>query len=405
MSFDNVIGKPLYFTKTVFVKRLQWLGWLWEVLLCCFNPGGHFPHLLVWVLGAIRSPIVIRCQFLNSGTQINIFVRVVEVWYNHPFILFWLLIYQWIIRRLLDIFWCIREFFTPIWDMNCSIWSMQKTMPCTDEHLIIWLCTTPCIILRIFPRFICQQLVLAIHTIILSFGVWWICRKYLWYYFSRVRTLPKFAFGYFVCCSEFQEVDIHNVRKTEEHSSFALRKHQELVVHVSLSWLAYIWTFRDPIKLTGITLNVVLCNFNESNRRIVSWELISLSPSVFIMTFFIIFCGLLSHPLFRITALKISFNCGDLGSPFAAYFARYSTQAWWSIMTCMSQFALHPWSWVRWWLFSRESFLFVTILALYWTVLSLVLTCSNSNLVFSQWSNGNLKRHLRSDSLCLRLRQ
>ena len=70
--------------------------------------------------------------------------------------------------------------------------------------------------------------------------------------------------------------------------------------------------------------------------------------------------------------LNATLRIGVLGSPFAAYLVRYSTQAKWSITTYMSQLALQPCSWSCWWLFNRESFLMVTIFALYCGSLSFI---------------------------------
>ena len=186
---------------------------------------------------------------------------------------------------------------------------------------------------------------------------------------------------------------------------FAYTSRKESFVHVPLLLWADVCSRREPFKLKDLTWKVVLCNFSESKWCMVSWALKSRSPRHFIMSCFIVLLELLSTGELLTTELKMSFSCCDLGSPLAAYFARYSTQAWWSIIIWMSQLALHPWSWTRWWLFNLASFLFVMILALYWTDLSLVLIFSNSNLVWSQRLNGKLKRHLRSDSFSLCFRQ
>lgn len=176
-------------------------------------------------------------------------------------------------------------------------------------------------------------------------------------------------------------------------------------MHWNFLFFGNVSTQREPFKLNGRTLNVLLCSLIDSKRCIVSWALKSHSPKYFIISRLIAMLELLPKWELLMTELKMSFNCIDFGSPFAAYFARYSTQAWWSIIIWISQLTLHPWSWMHWWLFNRGSFLLVTTLALYWTVLSFVVTFSNSNLVLSQRLNGKLKQHSRSDSFCLCLRQ
>ena len=91
--------------------------------------------------------------------------------------------------------------------------------------------------------------------------------------------------------------------------------------------LIWVCTLREPFKLNDFTLNVLLCKFNEGNWYIVSYALKSRAPIFFIISRFVALTESLPNSGSFITALKVSLSCCDLGSPFVAYFARYSTQA------------------------------------------------------------------------------
>ena len=98
----------------------------------------------------------------------------------------------------------------------------------------------------------------------------------------------------------------------------AYTSNKELRVQ-GVSSVILVSTLREPSKLTGNTWKELLCNFYDSNKCIVSWALKSLSPNVLMKIFFIKnSCGSESFVSLKIP-LNVSFNIGDLGSPFAAY--------------------------------------------------------------------------------------
>ena len=67
--------------------------------------------------------------------------------------------------------------------------------------------------------------------------------------------------------------------------------------------------------------------------------------------------------------------------------------------TWISQLALRDCTGAFWLLFSRETFLLVTIFALYYGSSLLELVCSISNLVQGQTSIGKLNLHFSSESV------
>jgi len=75
------------------------------------------------------------------------------------------------------------------------------------------------------------------------------------------------------------------------------------------------------------TLNDELTSLNENKWCIVSCAEKSLCPSDFIITFLISFVGLLALLQLRTMELKAVFKTEERGSPFEAYFVRYSTHS------------------------------------------------------------------------------